>query len=158
MAGAPVNHDTGAVQLLVELAAATAMVSLTVAAHLAGIAALLILLRRHRRGAPRRLVQEGVAIVGAAAGLFVLHGVEIWAYAVFYLVVGAAADFETALYFSTSSYTTIGYGDVVLRRAWRVAGAIEGANGIILLGWSTAFFVAIVNRIRWLEIEVEERA
>jgi hypothetical protein len=143
-------------QLLVELGAATAMVSVTVTGHLAGIAALLILLRRHRRGDPRRLWHEG-AIVGAAAGLFVLHGVEIWAYAVFYLLVGAVADFETALYFSTSSYTTIGYGDVVLRREWRVAGAIEGANGIILLGWSTAFFVAIVNRIRWLEIEVGER-
>lgn len=49
----------------------------------------------------------------------------------------------------------MGYGDVVLKPGWRVLGAIESANGIILLGWSTAFFVAIVSRIRWLESEIE---
>ncbi len=66
-------------------------------------------------------------------------------------------SFEGALYFSTSTYTTIGYGDVVLPRGWRVFGAIEGANGIILLGWSTAFFVSVVGRIRLMEIEARER-
>jgi hypothetical protein len=93
--------------------------------------------------------------VGAATGLFVLLGIEIWLYAGFYLFVGALPSLEAALYFSTASYTTVGYGDVVLAPGWRVLGAIESANGIILLGWSTAFFVAIVGRIRWLESEIE---
>jgi voltage-gated potassium channel len=145
-------------QLLLELAAATAMVAATVTAHLAGLAALLALLRRHREGRPDRrgLIAEGLAIVAAAAGLFVLHGIEIWAYAALYLGVGAVGNLETALYFSTASYTTVGYGDVVLDPRWRVVGAIESANGIILLGWSTAFFVSIVGRIRWLEAEAQE--
>ncbi len=43
----------------------------------------------------------------------------------------------------------------MLTPAWRVVGAIESANGIILLGWSTAFFIAIVGRIRWLEAEMQ---
>ena len=68
----------------------------------------------------------------------------------------ALPDLESALYFSTSSYATIGYGDLVLPRGWRVLGAIEGANGVILLGWSTAFFVAIVGRIRLLERALED--
>ncbi|MEZ0496185.1 potassium channel family protein [Sphingomonas sp. IW22] len=145
-------------QLLLELAAATAMVAATVTTHLAGLAALLALLRRHRQGRPDRrgLIAEGLAIVAAAAGLFVLHGIEIWAYAALYLGVGAVGNLETALYFSTASYTTVGYGDVVLDPRWRVVGAIESANGIILLGWSTAFFVSIVGRIRWLEAEAQE--
>lgn len=97
------------------------------------------------------LLREGLAIAGAAAGLFVLHGAEIWLYAGFYLAVGALPSLEAALYFSTASYTTVGYGDVVLEPGWRVL----SANGIILLGWSTAFFVAIVSQIRWLETEIE---
>jgi hypothetical protein len=144
-------------QLALELGAATIMVAMTVIVHLGGIAALLMLLRRHRaiRASRQKLVHEGVAIVGAAAGLFVLHAIEIWLYAGFYLFVGALAEFEPALYFSTVSYTTVGYGDIVLDEAWRVVGAIESANGIILLGWSTAFFVAVVGRIRGLEAEVQ---
>jgi len=66
------------------------------------------------------------------------------------------ADFEQALYFSTSTYVTIGYGDVVLPVRWRILGAIEGANGIMLLGWSTAFFVSIIDCIRLIEREIED--
>jgi voltage-gated potassium channel len=145
--------------LVLELAVATALVVLSVFIHLGGIALLLALLRRHR-GKPdtRTLWHEGMAILGAAGGLFVLHALEIWLYAAFYLMVGALSGLEAALYFSTSSYTTVGYGDVVLDERWRLIGAIEGANGLILLGWSTAFFVAIVGRIRGLESEVEAMA
>ena len=124
-------------QLLVELAAATMLVAITCAVHLMGIAALMLLLRLHRRRRPAdaRLIWEGLAIVGAATGLFVLHGIEIRLYAGFYLFVGALPSLEAALYFSTASYTTVGYGDVVLAPGWRVLGAIESANGIILLGY-----------------------
>ena len=92
-----------------------------------------------------------LVLVGVSFGLFILHGVEIWSYAALYDAVSATRSFEEALYFSTATYATIGYGDLTLSRTWRVLGAIEGANGVILLGWSTAFFVSIVARIRALE-------
>ncbi|QBM75521.1 hypothetical protein E2E30_06845 [Sphingomonas sp. AAP5] len=67
----------------------------------------------------------------------------------------ARPDFEPASYFSTPTSATIGYGDVVLVRSWAIVGASEGANGVILRGWSTAFFVAAVGRIRFVEGEIE---
>lgn len=142
--------------LVLELLVATGMVVLTVGIHLVGIALLLTMLRRHRarRWPAGGVVRDGIGIVGAAVGLFVLHAIEIWSYAALYSVTRALPDFETALYFSTSTYATIGYGDVVLDRTWRIIGAIEGANGVILLGWSTAFFVAVVGRIRFVEGEI----
>ncbi|MEG8024755.1 potassium channel family protein [Sphingomonas aurantiaca] len=147
---APVMH------LIVQLFAATALVAVTCAMHLFGIGGLMLLLRRHRKGAGEaELIRQALTIGAAATGLFLLHATEIWLYAGFYIVVHALPGLETALYFSTASYTTVGYGDVVLGPGWRVVGAIESANGIILLGWSTAFFVAIVGRIRWLEAEIE---
>ncbi len=142
--------------LPIQLAVATGMVALTVGIHLTGIAVLLTILRHHRArtSAGSRVLRDGAGIVAAATGLFVLHAIEIWVYAALYVALDALPDFETALYFSTSTYATIGYGDVVLDRSFRIVGAIEGANGVILLGWSTAFFVAVVSRIRFVEGEI----
>lgn len=141
--------------LLLQLAIATAVVIGMVSVHLLGLAMLLRLLRRHRTNAPARgaLIHDLAGIAGAAFGLFVLHALEIWGYAALYLGIGALRTFEEALYFSTTTYATIGYGDIVLAADCRVLGAIEGINGVILLGWSTAFFVAVVGRIRLLELE-----
>jgi hypothetical protein len=55
--------------------------------------------------------------------------IEIAIWAAFYFGNSLFSDFETALYFSTTSYTTIGFGDVVLPRAWRMLGGIEGVTG-----------------------------
>jgi voltage-gated potassium channel len=143
-------------QLIIELATATALVAMTCVIHLFGIGGLMLLLRRRQHHADEaEVVRQGLMIGAAATGLFLLHAAEIWIYAAFYVVVQALPELEVALYFSTVSYTTVGYGDVVLGPNWRVVGAIESANGIILLGWSTAFFVAIVGRIRWLEAEIK---
>ena len=142
-------------ELILELATATALVAATCTLHLLGIGGLMVLLNRRRHSDRADLVRQAVAIGVAAAALFLLHSAEIWLYAPFYLLVDALPTAEACLYFSTASYTTVGYGDVVLGADWRVLGAIESANGIILLGWSTAFFVAIVGRIRWLETEMK---
>jgi hypothetical protein len=141
-----------------QLLIATAMVAATVLIHLAGLSILVAVMRKRSTGRTRSaaMVHQGVAIMTAAFGLFALHTVEIWAYAGLYLLLGALPDFEQALYFSTSTYVTLGYGDIVLPIQWRILGAIEGANGILLLGWSTAFFVSIINRIRLMEGGAED--
>jgi voltage-gated potassium channel Kch len=144
--------------LSVQLGLSALVTGCTIGLHLVGLALLMRLIRGHRRrvATQRALLHDALGIGGAAGGLFLLHALEIWLYAALYAASGALPGFEEALYFSTSTYTTIGYGDVVLPRGWRVLGAIEGANGIILLGWSTAFFVAVVGRMRVLELEARE--
>lgn len=143
--------------LFAQLGVATVLVAATVIVHLAGLAVLIAILRRHRRAAGRlraALFNAG-AILMAALGLFALHAVEIWIWASFYWWHAVFADFEHALYFSTSTFVTIGYGDLVLGPNMRILGAIEGANGIILIGWSTAFFFSVVDRMRLLERDLE---
>jgi voltage-gated potassium channel len=139
--------------LILQLVLATVSVIATVLVHLAGLAGLLVLLRMHRRRftSGRGLFDQAAILVGAAFGLFALHAAEIWGYAVLYRLLGAFTTFEQSLYFSTATYSTVGYGDLVLPMDWRILGAVEGVNGLILLGWSTAFFVSVVNRIRILE-------
>ncbi len=149
----------GSMHLSLQLGLSTLITALVVGLHLTGLALLMRLIRGHRLRGPVRgaVLHDALGVAGAAFGLFILHAVEIWLYAAVYLYGGALADFEEALYFSTSTYATIGYGDVVLPSGWRLLGAIEGATGIILLGWPTAFFVAIVGRIRILELEIGGR-
>jgi Ion channel len=87
-------------------------------------------------------------------GIFVVHTIEIWAYAMLYrFPLGLFADFETALYYSTQSFVALGYGDIAGPRSWRLIGAIEAANGLILIGWSTAFLISVMGRLRALEHE-----
>jgi hypothetical protein len=69
----------------------------------------------------------------------------IWAFA--YLIIDAFKTFEEAFYFSLITYTTLGYGDIILSNADRLLGAFEAANGVIMLGWSTAIVVTAIQKI-----------
>lgn len=74
-----------------------------------------------------------------------LFEVTIWA--AVYLAVGAISAVETALYFSMVTFTTLGYGDIVLKEGWRLLASFEAANGIIMFGWTTALIFAVVHRL-----------
>jgi Ion channel len=71
--------------------------------------------------------------------------VTLWA--AFYYVGGALPSFEEALYFSTVTFTTVGYGDIVLDREWRQLATFEAVNGWIIFGWATALIMAVIQRL-----------
>ena len=139
--------------MLAELALATLMVLLTVAIHAGGLYALSRLLRleeleeAHEHIDPLSLRAIAATII-VILGLFVLHGIEIWLYAFLYLGIGSVEGLREAVYFSTITYGAIGYSDAAMAERWRLVSAIEGINGIILIGWSTAFFVTLMARMR----------
>lgn len=135
--------------MVIQLLLASMMVLVTVLVHLVGLAVLLRLLRLHRLIVRARMVPLALLLT-ATLGLFAIHTIEIWLFAALYLVLGAARGFEEALYFSTVTYASIGYGDVLLTKGWRILGAIEGATGVIMLGWSTAFVVSLLAQLKLL--------
>jgi hypothetical protein len=77
--------------------------------------------------------------------LLLLHIVEAAVWALFFRLVGGLPDLESAAYFSLTSYTTVGYGDVVLPARWRLLGPIEAAVGVLMLGWSTGILVTVIG-------------
>lgn len=97
-------------------------------------------------GNQRRLASE-IQVVRVVSLLLILHLVEAGAWAAFYWIYGLLPDVETAIYFSLTSYTTVGYGDVVLPVSWRLLGPIEAAVGILMFGWSTGIMVTALTRI-----------
>ena len=136
-----------------ELALATLMVLLTVAIHAAGLYGLSRVLRLEELEEAQEHIHP-LSLRGIAAtiivifGLFVLHGIEIWLYAFLYLGIGSVDGLREAVYFSTITYGAIGYDDASMAERWRLVSAIEGINGVILIGWSTAFFVMLMARMR----------
>ena len=88
-----------------------------------------------------------IAMLSVVFGLIVVLTVEIWFWAIVYLVVGAFEDFEHALYFSTVAFSTVGFGDIVPEFEWRLLGALEAVNGFLMIGWSTAYLIAASTRI-----------
>lgn len=144
--------------LLTQLTLASAMVVITVFIHLIGLAILVRLLRARAWIPVYEHLRPITLLLGASIGIFAIHTIEIWLFAVLYLLLGAAPDFEQSLYFSTVTYASIGYGDVLVAKGWRILGAIEGAAGVIMLGWSTAFLVSLLAQSKllrhdWLSAE-----
>lgn len=76
------------------------------------------------------------------------HLLEASLFAVFYRYVGAFNDWNTSFYFSLVSYATVGYGDVTLPEHWRLIGGVEGLVGALMVGWSVAVLVAVLQRLR----------
>ena len=79
--------------------------------------------------------------------LIVIHFVEIAVWALFFWWQKCLPDAESSFYFSGVTYTTIGYGDLVLPKAWRLFGPVEGLTGILMCGLSTAFLFATLSRM-----------
>jgi len=85
-------------------------------------------------------------VIALTCWLIVIHlaGITVWG--LFYFWQGCLPDVESAFYFSGVTYTTLGYGDLVLPNPWRMLAPVEALTGILLCGLSAGLFFAIVSR------------
>ena len=93
----------------------------------------------------RRFANTAAIVMGA---LFVMlvQTVNVWIWAVVFYLAGAFSEFEPALYFSLVSFTTVGFGDIILGHEWRLLSGLTAAAGFLSFGWSTAYMVELVRR------------
>jgi hypothetical protein len=134
--------------MLANLSLGTLLIAATVLIHTFGLIVLssvmggvVVWWRLHQHG-----VGKTIAMVTTVLGLFLIHTVEVWTWAGAYFVLGAVGSFEDTLYFSTVTFSTLGYGDITLPRDWRLFGSLEAVNGFLLIGWSTAYLVSASTR------------
>jgi hypothetical protein len=79
--------------------------------------------------------------------LVCLHLLEIFCWGFYYHQMGIFKDFETSAYYSLMTYTTVGYGDVLPPREWRLMGTSEALVGIMMTAWSTALLIGVISRV-----------
>ncbi|RDD60701.1 potassium channel family protein [Ferruginivarius sediminum] len=141
--------------MLAQLLAGAMLIAASVAIHAFVLDRLALLLRRleARHPRPLRLRWRFYLLLLAALGAFLSHVVQVWIWAVVFMVVGEFATLEPALYFSTSTFTTVGYGDVTMSEKWRLLASFEGAGGMLLFGLSTAFLFEVMRRV-WQRIDL----
>jgi hypothetical protein len=122
------------------------LVALTTAIHAGGIAMLLPRLKKLDALPPTGVLPNVLMLLRMLWWLILLHLSEISVWAVFYLWRGCMPNAEAAFYFSGPTYTTLGYGELVLAEPWRLLGPIEALVGILMLGLSTGYFFVVVSR------------
>jgi len=137
-----------ALQLFLNLTVGTLMIVLTVAIHTFGLIWVTQIMRwvtSHFRIHGHR--NRVLAMITVVMGIFSILTCEVWLWAFCYWSIGFLEDFPTALYFSVSTFSTLGYGDVLPHPEWRLLGGLEGIDGFLLIGWSTAYLVAAGVRV-----------
>lgn len=134
--------------MLLIIAIAAFLMVATTGIHAGGMILAVGVIRSHGGHRRQRLPRTNTYWVGGIVLLmFFVTLLEVLVWAATYMVLNAIQGFERALYFSMVSFTTLGYGDIVLQERWRLLASFEAANGIMMFGWTTAIVIAAVRHI-----------
>jgi hypothetical protein len=139
------------------LLAIAVLVTVTVLVHATGFALLLRSLMKSQAALRTQTLPIAWLLIRVTWWLILIHVAEITLWALSYLWAGCLPDAESAFYFSGATYTTIGYGDLVLPKPWRMLGPVEGLTGILMCGLSASLFFALVSRIYTARVEAKRR-
>ena len=142
-------HQAVAVDLGLQLAVVAGFVLLMVLIHSAGLVGISRVLHLHdEKRIPNKFGLRAATLMGTyGLLLFALHFVEIFVFAAFFRFVGATPTMEQAIYYSASSYATLGAPGATFPEEWQLVGALEALIGFLLIGWSTAFMVRTLRKI-----------
>ena len=140
--------------LAAPLAVSAGLVFATIVVQIIGMAVVIWIMRarNHRHGSLLYFLQQSGVILLVVTGLVLTHAVQIALYTGVYIALDAFSTFEEALYFSVSSFTTVGYGEITMEPPWRIVSAVQSANGFLVLGWSTVFLISVISRLGSVEI------
>ena len=144
--------------MLSKLLIAFILMALCVAIHALGIIAVFRWMQGGLERGERNFWPSTWRLVRVASWTVFLHLLQILVWAFMYAWRGAMPDFTTAAYFSAVTYTTTGYGDLVLPEEWRLVGGVEALTGILMCGLSTGMFFAIFTKVFGIGSEPEPSA
>ena len=135
--------------LIKQLVIGSSIVLVTASFHVVALFFLAVRSRRmlinsaHSRGYPKRLGTLAFLVLAIVA----IHSIGVWLWAFFYFAIGEFTEFGRALYFSATTITTLGYGDITLSPSWQLTSTFEALSGLILIGVSTAFMFEMMRRV-----------
>ena len=125
---------------------AAGLVATTVIIHAAGLGVVLSHALHSTERPDTRFWSITLLLIRIAWFLILIHLLEIGIWALFFWWQGCLPDAESSFYFSGVTYATLGYGDLLLPKEWRMFGPLEALTGTLMCGLSIAFFFAVLSR------------
>jgi hypothetical protein len=133
--------------MLSKLVIAWCLMALCVVIHATGMMAAFTWMKGKSVTIEGRFWLATGTLVCVAGWTVLMHLLQIAVWAFFYAWKHGMPDLQSAFYFSAVTYTTTGYGDLVLPKAWRLVGAVEALTGILMCGLSTGLFFAVFAKL-----------
>jgi ion channel len=132
--------------MITKLLIASCLVAITVTIHAAGIGMALSHALHSTRRPETGFWPITWLLIRIAWLLIVIHMFEIAVWALFFWWEKCLPDAESSFYFSGVTYATLGYGDLLLPKEWRMFGPLEALTGSLMVGLSIAFFFAVLSK------------
>ena len=132
--------------MITKLLIASALVATTVIIHAGGLGMVLSHVLHSRVRLDTRFWSITWLLIRIAWLLIVIHMFEIAVWALFFWWQKCLPDAESSFYFSGVTYATLGYGDLLLPKEWRLFGPLEALTGTLMCGLSIAFFFAVLSK------------
>ncbi len=135
--------------MLIQLLLGSALICATIIVEVVFIGIASVFLTRFGQwlAAGPILIKRMISLLAVVLWLLAAISISVWIWAVGFVALGQFGDIETALYFSVVSITTLGYGDIVLGKEWRLLSGLIAANGLILFSVATAFFFEFFRQL-----------
>lgn len=132
--------------MIAKLLMASFLVATTVIIHAAGLGVVLSHALHSTERPDTRFWSITLLLIRIAWFLILIHLLEIGIWALFFWWQACLPDAESSFYFSGVTYATLGYGDLLLPKEWRMFGPLEALTGSLMVGLSIAFFFAVLSR------------
>jgi hypothetical protein len=142
--------------MVFKFAAAFVLLGLTVLINAFGLTLAMRRLHLVNVATTAHLRKSTWLLIRLATWVVAIHTVAISTWAFFYWWQECLPTFESSFYFSIITYTTVGYGDIILEADWRLLAGVEALTGILMCGLSTGYFFAVVNRLHTLRVHASE--
>ena len=136
--------------MMIQIIIGCTLIALTSVIHAIGMSVgfrLIIVINHLTLLAKASILARSFTIAILILVMFMTTLIEAGVWALLFTKIGALPDITKAFYFSIVTYTTLGYGDIVLDESWRFLSSLEAANGIIMFGWTTAIVVVAIQQI-----------
>lgn len=103
--------------------------------------------------APPQRIKLVLMLVAVGLWVLLVLSLNIWSWAYALYRTGTFQTMEEALYYAIEAFSTLGLGDVVPERDWRIFAAMAAVNGLLSFGLLTALLVEALRQVRLAQLE-----